>query len=98
MAFESKEEATQRQNLEKVQGKKRKSPVDKFDKMEWDKEAMKGEVMSYGDGTLVNCSEYGISVEAWQKMVVKLPSNGLNQNVLMWKDLRKGKEKMMQEM
>ena len=60
MGFESKEEATQQHNLEKVQGKKRKSPVDKFDKMEWDKEARKAEIMSYGDGTLVNCSEYGI--------------------------------------
>ncbi len=59
MAFESKDEATQRHNLEKLHGKKRKSPVGKFDKMEWDKEAMKAEVMTYGDGTLVNWSELG---------------------------------------
>ena len=59
MAFESKDEATQRHNLEKLHGKKSKSPVGKFDKMEWDKEAMKAEVMSYGDGTLVNWSELG---------------------------------------
>ena len=58
MAFESKEEATQRSNLEKFQEKK-KSPVGKFDKMEWNQEAMKAEVMGYGDGTLINWSELG---------------------------------------
>lgn len=59
MAFESKEEATQRHHLEKLQGKKNKSPVGKFDKMEWDREAMKAEVLGYSDETLVNWSELG---------------------------------------
>ncbi len=36
-------------------------------------------------------------METWPKMVVKLFSNGLNQE-LMWKDLKKGEEKIMQEM
>ena len=39
MAFESKEEAIQQHQLEKLKGKKKKSPVGKFDKMEWDREA-----------------------------------------------------------
>lgn len=74
MAFESKEEATERSNLEKFQEKKKKSPVGKFDKMEWDQEAMKAEVMGYGDGTLVNWSELG------RRYGIKNTSGNLAQN------------------
>ena len=59
MAFESKEESIQRHNLMKFEQKERKSPVAKFDNMEWDQEAMKVKVMSYEDGTLEIWSELG---------------------------------------
>ena len=59
MTLESKEEAIQRHNLEKFKIQKKKSAVGMFDKMEWDQEAMKAEVMGYEEGTLVNRSELG---------------------------------------
>ena len=74
MAFESKEEAIQRHQLEKLKGKKKKSPVGKFDKMEWDREAMKDEVLGYSDETLVNWSELGRRYE------IKNTSGQLAQN------------------
>ena len=74
MAFESKEEAIQRHQLEKLKGKKKKSPVGKFDKMKWDREAMKDEVLGYSDETLVNWSELGRRYE------IKNTSGQLAQN------------------
>lgn len=43
MAFESKDEAAKRHNVQRQQGKQ-KSPVGRFDDMEWDKDGMKDEV------------------------------------------------------
>ena len=56
VAFESIEDKTKRKN-EKVSGAAKKSSVGNFDKMNWDKEAMKEEVLSYADDKVVNWSE-----------------------------------------
>ena len=74
MAFERKEEAIQQHQSEKLKGKKKKSPVGKFDKMEWDREAMKDEVLGYSDETLVNWSGLGRRYE------IKNTSGQLAQN------------------
>ncbi|CAB3995360.1 Hypothetical predicted protein [Paramuricea clavata] len=69
MAFESKDEAAERHNAQRQQGKQ-KSPVGRFENMEWDKDGMKEEVNSFGDGTLVNWSElarrYGVKNKTGQ--------------------------------
>ena len=56
VAFESIEDKTKRKN-EKVSGAAKKSSVGNFDKMNWDKEAMKEEVLGYADDKVVNWSE-----------------------------------------
>ena len=74
MVFEREDEAAERHNAQRQQGKQ-KSPVGKFENMDWDKDGMKEEVNSFGDGTSVNWSElarkYGVKNKAG-----KLAQNG----------------------
>lgn len=69
MAFESKDEAAERHNAQRQLGKQ-KSPVGRFQDMEWDKDGMKEEVNSFSDGTLLNWSElarrYGLKNKTGQ--------------------------------
>ena len=93
MAFESKDEAAERHNAQRQQGKQ-KSPVGRFKNMEWDKDGLKEEVNSFGDGTLVNWSElarrYGVKNKTGQ-----LAQNG-GQIAMEWlKSESKLKEKIL---
>lgn len=60
MAFESKEEAIKRHDESSNSGKPKKNAVGRFDKMTWDKDALKREVQGYDDNIQVNWSSLAV--------------------------------------
>ena len=61
------DKAAEGHNVQRQQ-RKHKSPVGKFENIDWEKDGMKEEVNSFGDGILVNWSElarkYGVRNKA----------------------------------
>ena len=74
MVFDREDQAAERHNLQRLQGKQ-KSPVGKFKNIDWEKDGMKEEINSFGGGILVNWIEvarkYGVKNKAG-----KLAQNG----------------------
>lgn len=69
MAFESKEDAVKRCDLQASSTctTTKKSPVGKFDQMNWDKETLKAEVEGYDKHTVVNWSQLAVKYNITNK-------------------------------
>ena len=61
MAFESREDAVNRCELQASGTTAKKSSVGRFDKMNWDKEKLKAEIEGYDKNTVVNWSQLAVT-------------------------------------
>ena len=75
MAFESKEDAVNRCELQASSTTAKKSPVGRFDQMNWDKEKLKAEVEGYDKNTVVNWSQLAVKYNITNK-IGELAKNG----------------------